>query len=93
MIQIQSAAQLTRAAERLANERMGGRWFEPHACEVTNKMKGARYYVRFTRRDGNLLASFGCSVGLRHGHRLLVCKHLAAVVISLREIQQMPWRR
>lgn len=89
MIQITSASQFTRAAERLQNERMGVRRAEAHMYEVTNKAKGHRYHVRFTHLGGSLFASCDCPAGLRHGQRPLICKHLAAVVIFLRGIQQM----
>ena len=89
MIQIQRAEQFTRAAERLERERMGVRRAEAHMYEVTNKAKGVRYHVRFVRHDGNLFASCYCPAGLRHGRHPLVCKHLAAVVIFLRGVQQM----
>jgi hypothetical protein len=92
MIQIQRAEQFTRAAERLQSERMGVRRAEPHMYEVTNKSKGVRYHVRFTRLDGNLFASCDCPAGLRHGRQPLVCKHLAAVVIFLRAIREMKRR-
>ena len=89
MIQIQSAEQFTKAAERLQRERMGVRRSEAHLYEVTNIRKGVTYNVRFTRHDGNLFASCDCPAGLRHGRHPLVCKHLAAVVIFLRGIRQM----
>ena len=89
MIQIQSSKQFTKAAARLQNERMGVRRAEPHMYEVTNKAKGVQYHVRFTRQNGSLFASCDCPAGIRHGHSPLVCKHLAAVVIFLRGIQEM----
>jgi uncharacterized Zn finger protein len=89
MIQIQRAEQFTRAAERLQNERMSVRRAEAHLYEVTNKSKGVRYHVRFTRRDGSLFASCTCPAGLRHGRQPLVCKHLAAAIIYLRAIRDM----
>jgi uncharacterized Zn finger protein len=89
MIQIQNPNQFTKAAERLQRELMGVRRSEAHLGEVTNKAKGVTYNVRFTRQDGNLFASCDCPAGLRHGRHPLVCKHLAAVVIFLRGIQQM----
>lgn len=89
MIQIQSVEQFTRAAERLWNERMGVRRAEPHMYEVTNKAKGVRYHVRFTRLDGQLFAFCDCPAGLRHGRQPLVCKHLAAVIIFLRAVREM----
>jgi uncharacterized Zn finger protein len=88
MIQIQSATQFTKAAERLQNERMGVRRAEPHMWEVTNKSKGTRYHVRFTRRDDSLFASCDCPAGTRHNRAPLVCKHVAAVVMVLRGIQE-----
>ena len=89
MIQIQRAEQFAKAAERLQNERMGVRRYEPHLYEVTNKAKGHSYHVRITRRGGAVFGSCTCPAGLRHGQRPIVCKHLAAVVIFLRGIQQM----
>ena len=92
MIQIQNPNQFTRAAERLQRERMGVRRAEAHMYEVTNKAKGVRYHVCFTRQDGSLFASCDCPAGLRHGRQPLVCKHLAAVVIFLRAIREMKRR-
>lgn len=89
MIQIQSAEQFTRAAERLTRERMGVRKAEAHAYEVTNKSKGTRYTVRFFNRDGRTFASCDCPAGLRHNRAPLVCKHLAAVIIFLRGLRAM----
>jgi uncharacterized Zn finger protein len=89
MIQIQHPRQFERAAARLERERMGVRRSEAHLYEVTNKVKGVCYHVRFTRQNGQLFASCDCPAGLRHGRHPLVCKHLAAVVIFLRGIQQM----
>ena len=71
---------------------MGVRRAEPHMYEVTNKLKGVRYHVRFTRQDGQLFASCDCPAGLRHNQQPLVCKHLAAVVIFLRAIRAMKQR-
>jgi uncharacterized Zn finger protein len=89
MIQIQSASQFTKAAERLQRERMGVRRQEAHLYEVTNKAKGHTYHVRFTRRGEQTFASCDCPAGLRHNRAPLVCKHLAAVVIFLRGLRQM----
>jgi uncharacterized Zn finger protein len=89
MIQIQRAGQFTKAAARLQNERMGVRRVEAHLYAVTNKSKGTRYHVRFTRRDGQTFGSCDCPAGLRHGKAPLVCKHLAAVVIFLRGVRSM----
>jgi uncharacterized Zn finger protein len=89
VIQIQSAAQFTRAAERLQHERMGVRRAEPHLYEVTNKSKGSQYHVRFTRTSAGLFASCDCAAGLRHGRAPLMCKHVAAAVMVVRGIQEM----
>jgi uncharacterized Zn finger protein len=89
MIQIQRPEQFTKAADRLQREHMGVRRQEPHLYEVTNKTKGHSYHVRITRRGGAVFGSRTCPAGLRHGRQPLVCKHLAAVVIFLRGIQQM----
>lgn len=89
MVQVQSAAQFSRAAERLQNERMGVRRAEPHMYEVTNKAKGHIYHVRFHRSDLGLFASCDCPAGTQHHRAPQLCKHLAAVVIFLRGIQQM----
>jgi uncharacterized Zn finger protein len=89
MIQIQNPNQFTKAAERLQRERMGVRRSEAHLYAVTNIRKGVTYNVRFTRQNGSLFASCDCPAGIRHGRHPLVCKHLAAVVIFLRGIQQM----
>jgi hypothetical protein len=89
MIQIQSAAQFTKAAERLTKERMGIRRAEPHMYEVTNKAKGVTYHVRFTRRGEQTFASCDCPAGIRHGKSPLVCKHLATAVMFLRALRAM----
>jgi uncharacterized Zn finger protein len=89
MIRIQNPNQFTKAVERLQRERMGVRRTEAHLYAVTNKAKGVTYNVRFTHLDGNLFASCDCPASIRHGRHPLVCKHLAAVVIFLRGIQQM----
>jgi hypothetical protein len=89
MIQIQRPEQFTKAADRLHKEHMGVRRQEPHLYEVVNKTKGHSYHVRITRRGGAMFGSCTCPAGLRHGQRPLVRKHLAAVVIFLRGIQQM----
>ena len=57
MIQIQHPGQFEKAAARLERERMGVRRSEAHLYEVTNRAKGVRYHVRFTRHDGHLFAS------------------------------------
>ncbi len=89
MIQIQSSTQFARAAERLNKERMGVRRAEPHMYEVTNKAKGTRYHVRLTRRDGSLFIGCDCPAGTRHHQAPMVCKHMAATIITLRGIQEM----
>lgn len=89
MIQIQSSTQFSRAAERLTRERMGVRRAEPHMWEVMNKSKGTRYHVRLTRHDGRLFNGCDCPAGTRHGKAPLVCKHMAATIITLRGIQEM----
>lgn len=89
MIQIQRAEQFMKAAERLRTEHMGVRRHEPHLYEGTNKTKGCSYHVRITQQGGAVFGSCTCPAGLRHGRYPLVCKHLAAVVIFLRWIQQM----
>lgn len=89
MIQIQNPNQFTKAAERLQREPMRVRRAEPHMYEVTNKAKGTRYHVRLTRLDGSLFIGCDCPAGLRHGKAPLVCKHMAATIITLRGIQQM----
>jgi hypothetical protein len=89
MIQIFSADQFKRAAERLQRERMGVRRAEPHMYEVTNKTKGVTYHIRFTRERGLLFASCDCPAGIRHSRSPLICKHVAAAVLFLRGIQQM----
>lgn len=89
MIQIQRAEQFTRAAERLQNERLGVRRAEAHMYEVTNKAKGTRYHVRLTRHNGSLFIGCDCPAGIRHGKAPMVCKHMAATIITLRSIQEM----
>ena len=89
MIQIQSAAQFTKAVERLQRERLGVRRAEAHMYEVTNKTKGTRYHVRFARQNGATFASCDCPAGLRHGRAPLMCKHVAAAVMVLRGVQEM----
>jgi hypothetical protein len=89
MIQIQRREQFTKAAERLTREPQSIRRHEPHLYEVTNKRKGTQYHVRIERRNGHTFGSCTCPAGLRHNSKPLVCKHLAAVIIYLREIQAM----
>jgi uncharacterized Zn finger protein len=89
MIQINHSSQFSRAAERLTKERMGVRRAEAHMYEVTNKAKGTRYHVRLTRRDGSLFIGCDCPAGIRHGKAPMVCKHMAATIITLRGIQEM----
>lgn len=89
MIQIQNSSQFSRAAERLQREPMKVRRAEPHMWEVTNKTKGTRYHVRFTRTAAGLFASCDCPAGLRHGRAPLVCKHVTAAVMVVRGIQEM----
>jgi hypothetical protein len=89
MIQIQSSTQFTRAAERLQREPMKVRRAEPHMYEVTNKTKGTSYHVRFTRREDRLFIGCDCPAGTRHGRAPMVCKHMAATIITLRGIQEM----
>jgi uncharacterized Zn finger protein len=89
MIQIQSSTQFSRAAERLTKERMGVRRSEAHMYEVTNKAKGTRYHVRLTRLNGSLFIGCDCPAGTRHGKAPMVCKHMAATIITLRGIQEM----
>src|SRR4051812_34138231 len=89
MIQIQNSNQFSRAAERLQNERMGVRRAEAHMYEVTNKTKGTRYHVRFTRQDGSLFAGCDYPAGTRHHRAPVMCKHVAAAVMVVRGIQEM----
>lgn len=89
MIQIQRAEQFKRAAERLQRERMRVRRAEPHMYEVTNKAKGTRYHVRLTRLNSSLFIGCDCPAGIRHGQASLICKHMAATIITLRGIQEM----
>jgi uncharacterized Zn finger protein len=89
MIQIQSASQFAKAAERLNKEPQSIRRQEPHLYEVTNKVKGNTYHVRITRQGGQTFGSCTCKAGLRHGRAPLACKHLAAVIIYLRALRAM----
>ncbi len=89
MIQIQTAGQFMKAADRLRNEPQSVRRHEAHLYEVTNKAKGHQYHVRISRQDGMTFGSCTCKAGLRHGQRPLACKHLAAVIIYLRAIREM----
>ena len=89
MIQIQSAGQFTKAADRLRKEPQSIRRHEPGLYEVTNKAKGHAYHVRIERRDGLTFGSCTCKAGMRHGRAPLACKHLAAVIIYLRAIREM----
>ena len=89
MIQVQRREQFTKAADRLNKEPQSIRRAEPHLYEVTNKTKGTQYHVRITRQNGQTFGSCTCKAGLRHGKAPLVCKHLAAVVIYLRDLREM----
>ena len=73
----------------MTKERMGVRRAEPHMWEVTNKAKGHSYHVRLTRLNGSLFIGCDCPVGTRHGKAPMVCKHMAATIITLRGIQEM----
>ena len=92
MIQIQNPGQFAKAAERLQKERMSVRRQEPHAYAVRNTVKGTKYTVRFTRRDGRTFASCDCPAGLRHHRAPLVCKHLAAALLFVKAISAMRLR-
>jgi uncharacterized Zn finger protein len=89
MIQIANSKQFTTAVQRLTRERMKVRRAETHMWEVTNTAKAHTYHVRFIRQDGRLFATCDCPAGLRHHRAPLVCKHLAAAVLTLRGIQEM----
>ena len=90
MIQIQSAAQFTKAADRLRQEPQSIRRHEPDLWMVTNKGKGATYSVRITRFNGSAFITCGCPAGTPDTDRTpLVCRHAAAVVIFLRAVREM----
>jgi hypothetical protein len=91
MIQIQSARQFARAAERLRTEPQSIRRHEPGLWLVTNKVKNNTYAVRIERRDGLSFITCGCEAGSpRKGNRApMVCKHAAALIIFLRGLREM----
>jgi hypothetical protein len=90
MIQIQSPAQFTKAADRLRQEPQSIRRHEPGLWMVTNNGKGTTYPVRITRFNGSAFITCGCPAGTPDTDRTpLVCKHAAAVVIFLRAVREM----
>lgn len=89
MIQLRCPEQFARTAERAARKRQFVRRLETNLYEIINIRKGHSHHVRIIRQSGALFCSCTCSAGLRHGRHPLVCKHLAAVMIFLRGIQQM----
>lgn len=75
MIQLQSAAQLTKATERAK----AGKLFVQETSifrqyKVTNRETGAEYIVNFFVRDGKRFGHCTCKAGVRH----MACKHLSA---------------
>ena len=93
MIQIQRREQFTKAADRLNKEPQSIRRAEPHLFyEVTNKRKGTQYHVRISRQNGETFGSCTCTckAGPRYNRAPVVCKHLAATIIYLRAIREMP---
>jgi uncharacterized Zn finger protein len=90
MIQIQSAEQFTKAAERMRKERMHVRRAEQSLYEVVNKAKGHVYYVRFTRLNAQTFGSCTCKAGNPGNHRRpVVCKHLCATILFVRALREM----
>jgi hypothetical protein len=91
MIQIQSAKQFERAAERLRTERQSIRKHESGLWLVTNLTKNNTYAVRIERKDGLSFITCGCEAGSpRKGNRApMVCKHAAALIIYLRGLREM----
>ena len=91
MIQIQRPEQFTKAAERAGRERQHVRRYEPSVYEVTNKVKGHTYLVRFSRVNGQTFGACTCEAGTpTRGQRVpLVCKHLFAAVLFVRALRQM----
>jgi hypothetical protein len=91
MIQIQRPEQFAKAAERIAQEKMGVRRHEPHVYEVTNKAKAHTYLVRFETRRGQTFGTCTCEAGTpTRGQRVpVVCKHLFAAVLFVRALRRM----
>jgi hypothetical protein len=94
MIQIQSARQFQRAAERLREEPQSIRRHEPGLWLVTNKKKQHTYTVRVERKDGRSFITCGCEAGTPTNRRSapMICKHAAAVIIFLRAVRAMKRR-
>ena len=95
MIQIQRPEQFTNAAARLTREPQSIRRHEPNLYEVTNKAKGNQYHVRIEAGGGRTFGTCTCETGApHHGKRVpQVCKHLTAVVIFLRAMQELKQKR
>jgi hypothetical protein len=90
MIQIQSAKQFERAAERLRAEPQSIRRHECGLWLVTNKVKNNTYAVRISRMNGLSFITCGCEAGSPSKHRApMVCKHAAAVVMFLLAVRKM----
>ena len=75
MIQLQSAAQLTKATERAK----AGKLFVQatglfRQYRVTNRETGAQYTVDFFVRDGKRFGHCTCKAGMNN----MACKHLSA---------------
>jgi uncharacterized Zn finger protein len=64
---------------------------EPDFYSVENSTKGCTYHVGIERHEGATFGTCTCEAGTpsRRNSRPLVCKHLAAIVICLRAIQEM----
>ena len=84
MIQITGREMFKSAAARLRKERMAVRRHEAGKYDVTNKAKGRRYLVSFTRIGGRVFGSCTCEAGHpTKGNRVPVqCKHILAAVIT-----------
>lgn len=82
MIQIQSAAQFTKASERAKKERMFVQPLRFREYAVTNRTNGRRYVVVFEVRDGKRFGTCSCAAGspMRRNRRPMICKHLFAAV-------------
>jgi hypothetical protein len=88
MIQIHSASQFERAAERARREKQFVQLAGFRQFKVTNREKGTQYEVFFSRLNGKFFGTCTCAAGtpMREYQVPLVCKHLFAAYFVLRAI-------
>ena len=92
MIQVKSAKQFERAADRLRTEPQAIRRHEPGLYIVTNKVKRHAYTVRVEQKDDlGTFITCGCEAGTPTTGRRIpqICKHAAAIIIFLRAVREM----